>query len=435
MSVLAVGLSHRTSPVSLLERVVLGDDAVVKLLHDATSSEHIAEAAVVATCNRLEVYADVARFHGGITELSELLARHTGVPLETLTPHLYVHYEDRAVQHLFALVCGLESMVVGEAQILGQVRAALRTAQTEGTAGRALNDLVQQALRVGKRAHAETGIDRAAPSIVSAGLDIATAQLGELAGRAAVVVGAGAMGRLAGVHLNRAGADTTYVNRTVAHARRLADDLGGGTAALSDLQATLARAELVVTCTGAVGTVVDHDAVLAARRGSDRPLVMLDLALPHDVDPRVADLPGVIVVGLEQLAEITAANDAEAGTDVEDVRGIVAEEVARYLSAQRSERVSPTVVALRTRASEVVGAELARLESRLPDLDAATREEFAASAARIVEKLLHPPTVRMKELAAQSGGDQYAEALHRLFDLDPTAIDAVTRADLEDGAL
>lgn len=432
MSVLVVGLSHRTAPVSLLERVVLDRDAVVKLLHDATRSEQVAEAVVVSTCNRLEVYADVARFHSGIGELSELLARHTGVAHDTLTPHLYVHYEDRAVQHLFALVCGLESMVLGEAQILGQVRTALRTAQTEHTAGRTLNDLLQQALRVGKRARSETGIDRAAPSLVSAGLAAADAHLGGLAGRRAVVVGAGAMGRLAGTALQGAGARTTFVNRTAAHAQRLADELDGATAALADLSAVLADAELVVTCTGAVGVVVEHDVLAAARAGGTAPLVVVDLALPHDVDPSVAELPGVALVGLEQLAA-RSADDPEAGAEVEAVRRVVAEEVARHLAAQRADRVSPTVVALRARAREVVDSELTRLDSRLPLLDPVDRAEVAAAVRRVVEKLLHPPTVRMKQLAAQQGGDQYAEALHLLFDLDPEAVEAVVRADLEDG--
>src|SRR3954470_1151129 len=190
MSLLAVGLSHRSAPVALLERVAVVGDDVGKLLHDLQQSAHVDESLVLSTCNRVEVYADVARFHGGVTEISELLSRISGVGLEELTAHLYVHYEDRAVQHLFTVTCGLDSMVLGESQILGQLRSAYRFAQSAGATGRVLNSAVEQALRVGKRVHAETGIDRAGASLVSVGLQSGHQRLGDFSGRHAVVIGA-----------------------------------------------------------------------------------------------------------------------------------------------------------------------------------------------------------------------------------------------------
>jgi glutamyl-tRNA reductase len=430
MNVLVVGLSHRSAPVDLLERAALQPDASVKLLHDLTQCEHVAEALVLSTCNRVEVYAAVDKFHGGVQELSEVLARASGVALDDLSHHLYVHYEDRAVQHLFTVACGLDSMVVGEAQILGQLRAAFRTAQDERATGRVLGELVRQALRVGKRAHSETGIDRAGASLVAVGLDLAGEALGDLAGGTALVVGAGAMAALAATTLRRRGVGRLVVaNRTVANARRLAASLDGTAAALDDLQQALADADLVVTSTGAVGAVVGHDTVAAALAARPkRPLFVLDLALPRDVDPAVRSLPGVTLADLESLRSVLES--AESVADVEAVRRIVSEEVSRFLSWQRSVQVAPTVAALRGKATQVVDAELGRLLARLPDLDERSRAELAATLHRVVDKLLHAPTVRVKQLADNPGGDKYAEALRELFELDPSAPEALARADV-----
>lgn len=429
MSVLVVGLSHHSAPVSLLERVAVSGDALVKLASDVYEAEHVAETVVVSTCNRVEVYTDVGKFHGGVAEVSELLARHSGVPLEELTRHLYVHYEDRAVQHLFAVACGLDSMVVGESQILGQVRAALRVAQRHGVVGRVLGVLVQQALRVGKRAHAETGIDHAGPTLVNVGLGLAEERLAGLAGRRALVVGAGSMSALAAGSLARAGAQVVVANRTLARGRRLGEEVGGHAVPLAEMEAEMGTADLVVSCTGATGLVLPADLVTrVVRARGERHLFLLDLALPRDVDPKAAALPGVSLVDLEGLR--TAGGAAVGAGDVEAVRRIVTEEVAAFLSERRADRVAPTVVALRSKAADVVEAELARLAGRLPELDDRVRAEVAQAVRRVVDKLLHAPTVRVKELASSPGGDTYATALRELFDLDPKAPEAVTRADV-----
>ena len=430
MSVLVVGLSHRSAPVELLERVALDTESAVKVLHDVVRSEYVQEALVLSTCNRVEVCAAVAKFHGGLQQVSEVLARASGVGLDDLTPHLYVHYEDRAVQHLFTVACGLDSMVVGEAQILGQLRAAFRLAQDEHATGRLLNELVRQALRVGKRAHTETGIDRAGASLVGVGLDVAERELGSLAGRTAVVVGAGSMGALAGTTLRRRGVEHVVVaNRTQANARRLASTLGGTATGLDRLAGAIAGADIVVSSTGAVGTVVAADVVAEAMRARpERPLFVLDLALPRDVDPSVRSMPGVALADLDSLRSVLET--AESAADVEAVRRIVTEEVARFLSWQRSVQVAPTVAALRGKAAQVVDAELSRLLTRLPQLDDRGRVEVAQTLQRVVDKLLHAPTVRVKELADGPGGDKYADALRELFELDPSAPQAVARADV-----
>ncbi|MYY80535.1 glutamyl-tRNA reductase, partial [Streptomyces sp. SID335] len=275
MSLLVVGLSHRSAPVSVLERAALSVDAQAKLLQDTLAAEPATEAAVLATCNRIELYADVDKFHAGVAELSTLLAQHSGVGLEELTPYLYVHYEDRAVHHLFSVACGLDSMVVGEGQILGQIKDALARSQELHTAGKLLNDLFQQALRVGKRAHSETGIDRAGQSLVTFGLEQLAAGAPVEAwaeGKRALVIGAGSMSSLAAATLARAGVrELVIANRTEERARRLAEILAdSGTEALAravpmaDVSDELTRADVVVSCTGATGLVLTAEAVAAA---------------------------------------------------------------------------------------------------------------------------------------------------------------------------
>ncbi|QLE72715.1 glutamyl-tRNA reductase [Streptomyces rectiverticillatus] len=490
MSLLVVGLSHRSAPVSVLERAALAREAQAKLLQDTLAAEPATEAAVLATCNRIELYADVDKFHAGVAELSTLLAQHSGVGLEELTPYLYVHYEDRAVHHLFSVACGLDSMVVGEGQILGQIKDALALGQELHTAGRLLNDLFQQALRVGKRAHSETGIDRAGQSLVTFGLERLAdgVPLGDWAGgKRALVIGAGSMSSLAAATLARAGvAHVAVANRTLARAERLAEILrepGAGRAAagftasaveMAAVPQELALADVVVSCTGAMGVVLTAEAIRAAltsrtdaagASGTDGRtaagpsgtaaasgrtdmtcaldaacgdaaragvrLALLDLAMPRDIDAAVHRLEGARLVDIESLAEASA--DAPMAADVDRVRAIVSDEVAAFGAAQRAAHITPTVVALRTMAADVVASEIARLDGRLPDLDDKQRAEITQTVRRVVDKLLHAPTVRVKELASTPGGAGYADALRELFDLDPQAVAAVSRADSQAG--
>jgi len=462
VSVLVVGLSHKSAPVAILEQAAVSGDTLAKLLRDVALTDPVAETFVVSTCNRIEVYADVDRFHAGVTAICELLARHCGVQATDLTAHLYVHYEDRAVAHLLAVACGLDSVVVGEGQILGQVRSALKLAEQHGTVGRVLGELGRLALRAGKRARAETGIDRAGQSLVSVAIELAAARLAEaapgrapretpgqapretlaevpgapaLAGRDVLVVGAGAMSSLAATTAAANGAARIAVaNRTRRHAERLAakldaQKLDAQVVALADVGSALARADLVISCTGADGYVITTD-LLAGRKRGGGPLVVLDLAMPRDVEPAVAGLPGVVVIGMDRLSE----HGTEAGADdVAAVRAICEAELAAYRSAVDAARVAPTVVALRAKAATVVDAELARLAGRLSadGLSARALEEIAQTMRRVVDKLLHAPTVRVKELAGSPGGEDYATALRVLFDLDPRAVEAVTRAATE----
>ncbi|WP_030804006.1 glutamyl-tRNA reductase [Streptomyces sp. NRRL S-337] len=448
MSLLVVGLSHRSAPVSVLERAALAPEARGKLLQDAVSAEPVTESAVLSTCNRIELYADVDKFHAGVAELSTLLARHSGVDLEELTPYLYVHYEDRAVHHLLSVACGLDSMVVGEGQILGQIKDALAVAQEQHTAGRLLNDLFQQALRVGKRAHSETGIDKAGQSLVTFGLEQLAAGRdveGWAHGKRALVIGAGSMSSLAATTLVRNGiGELAVANRTVERAERLvailtepggpgaANNLTARAVAMSGVEDELALADIVVSCTGATGLVLTGGTVAAARAGRTAPLALLDLAMPRDIDAAVHRIEGAHLVDIESLADASA--DAPMAADVDKVRGIVSDEVAAFGAAQRAAHITPTVVALRTMAADVVTSEIARLDGRLPDLDDKQRAEITQTVRRVVDKLLHAPTVRVKQLASEPGGAGYADALRELFDLDPQTVAAVSRADTRGGS-
>lgn len=427
MSVLVVGISHKSAPVAVLERLALDAEGAAKLAHDVLDQDHVSESTVLATCNRVEIYSDVTRFHGSVEAVSRLLCEHAGEDPEEFLPHLYVHYDDGAVAHLFNVASGLDSMVVGESQILGQAREALRAGQEGGTVGPSLNLLFQQALRVGKRSHAETDIDRFAPSLVTASLTTAAHHIGDVAGKRVLVVGAGSLASLAVATASGAGAELTVANRTSARGDRLATEYGARSVDLSAVSGELAGTDVLVSCTGATGLILTADQVAAARYGNDAPLMIVDLALPHDVEAASGDLPNVTLINLTTLAEELHDTDGEVA--VTGVRAIVGQELAAFLAARHASSVTPTLVALRSMATSVVDAEMQRLESRLPDLDEATRAEVLHAVRRVADKLLHQPTVRVKQLANQQGAVSYAAALAELFALDPDAVDAVTRVE------
>ena len=448
MSILLFGVSHRSAPVSVLEQLSTDDADQAKLVQEVLQSPLVTEAMMLSTCNRVEVYAVVDAFHGGLSAIGQVLADHSGMSMGDLTKHAYVRYSEAAVEHLFAVASGLDSAVVGEQQILGQVRRAYATAECNRTVGRALHDLSQRALAVGKRVHAETSIDAAGGSVVSVALHVAAERLYRpergpsytaLEGRTATVIGAGSMGALTAAHLVRAGIGrVNVVNRSLPRAQRLAGNIAEqGVAAqamtLEELAVAVSGSDLVVSCTGAVRPVLTladvHHALAAAQRDEDaEPLVLCDLGMPRDIDPAVAGLPGVAVVDMERVQREPSARAAAA--DAEAARRIVAAEVAAYLASQRQAEVTPTVTALRQRAAEVVQAELLRLDNRLPGLDAAHRQEVVRTVRRVVDKLLHAPTVRVKQLAGAPGADSYAEALRELFELDPQAVDAVAASEI-----
>ncbi|BFU42168.1 glutamyl-tRNA reductase [Krasilnikovia sp. MM14-A1004] len=428
MNLLSVGASYRTASVGTLEQLAIAESDIPVMLQRLVAQPYIGEAVVLSTCNRVEVYAAVTGFHGGLGDVCSVVADHSGVAAGDLAGHLYVHYDEAAVRHLFRVSSGLDSMVVGEAQILGQLRDAYHAATEADTAGRLLHELMQQALRVGKRAHAETGIDRAGQSVVTAALDLAGDHFPDgVEGRTALIVGAGAMGALSLATLTRAGVGPLRItNRSAARADRLAEAYGATPVPYADLDEALADVDIVVTATAAPDPVLTRDrlAAVLARRAGTQPLVVLDLAVPRDVATDAAELPGVVVIDIDGLASGRRSTPAAAETAA--VEQIVAAEVEHFLAWLRGADIAPTVAALRTRADEVVAAELAKLTSRRPEFTAEQRADVSRTLHRVVQQLLHSPTVRVRQLAAEPGGDQYAALLRELFDLD---VPLATQAD------
>jgi glutamyl-tRNA reductase len=408
VNILVVGVSHRTADVPILERVTLGPGDLAGVLARLLAQPYLREAMVVSTCNRVEVYAVVASFHGGLSDIGTVLAERAGVPVADLADRLYAHYGGDAVRHAYRVAAGLDSMVVGESQILGQFRDAYTAAAEHGATGRMLHELAQQALRVGKRVHAETGIDQAGQSIVSAALDMGLS--GEPAsGRRALVVGAGAMGALSLATLHRAGVtDLLITSRTAATAVHLAAAYGATAAPLGDLPQLLAEVDIVVSATASAGRVITE---VPPRT---KPLIILDLAVPHDVEPAVGTHPAVTLIDIDRLRSV---GNAARVTDVAIAEDIVAAEVDAFVAWHRGSDVAPTVAALRSRADDVVAAELRRLSARTTGLSAGQRAEIAKSMHRIVQRLLHEPTVRVRQRAAEPGGEAYANLLRELFDL------------------
>ncbi|HEX5543232.1 MAG TPA: glutamyl-tRNA reductase [Micromonospora sp.] len=439
MRLLVVGASYRTTPIATLERLVVSPSDVTSVLRRLLAQPYVGEAVLVSTCNRVEVYAAVKAFHGGVGDICTVLAEGAGSTPAELANHFYVRYDGAVVEHLFRVATGLDSMVIGEAQILGQIRDAYHVATEADAAGRLLHELMQQSLRVGKRAHAETGIDRAGRSVVTAALDLGATYLdGGLAGRPALVVGAGSMGALALATLSRLGAAPLSVtNRSADRAQRLAQAYDATALPFTDLTKAIADVDVAVTATASTDPVLTGDLVAQAlrQRALHRAgrLVLLDLALPRDVEPAAAELPGVRVVDIAGLAASLPGETEEAASDADSVHAhgvglaaaeaaaverIVAAEVESFLAWLRGADVAPTVAALRIRADDVVAAELRRLATRRPDLTDDQRAEVAHTVHRVVQRLLHSPTVRVRQLAAEPGGEQLAALLRELFDLE-----------------
>lgn len=418
-----VGINHRSAPIEVLEAVAEVDaDELLRVLLD---SDAVGEGMVLSTCNRVEAYASITKFHPALRQVGDAMAQLAGVSPDQLIGHLYVHYEDSAVRHAFRVASGLDSMVVGDEQILGQFRDAFRRAQEGGAAGRGLHELAQEALRVGKRVHSQTGIRRHGASVVEVALAEAGHELGGLQGRRTVIVGSGSMSSLAATVASRAGAQITVIGRTSAAVQRLADAVGGRAASLLDLDAEILDADLVVSATAAQGLILTTDHV-SRIRVSDRRLVVCDLAMPHDTEPSIGGLPGVRRLDIAHIGDLPGASVAR--ESAEQAEDLVTQEAEQFAARQTAASVEPIVAALRARADEVLKQELGRLRSRLPGISDEEYGLVAEGMRRTVNVLLHTPTVRMKEFAADPGGDRYAEALHALFDLDPEAVSLMGRA-------
>jgi glutamyl-tRNA reductase len=421
MAILTLGISYRRAPIDLLERLAFADDDLVKAYRLVDDLEGIRECVILSTCNRVEIYADVTAYHDGFVSLRDLITKTRGVdPIELAEP-LYSHWERDAAEHLFAVASGLDSMVIGETQIQAQVREALRHAGAENAVGPVLTGLFHAGGRAGRRVRQETGLGAAADAFVALGADLADEALGSLDGRSLVVVGAGQMASLAVKHLRSRGVGPTRIlNRSVEHARALAARTSADHGAVETLPAALGDADLLVSATGAAGYVVHHGTVAAAmRQRADRPLVLLDLAVPRDVDPEAAYVDGVRVIDIVSLRERLGEHDERTAADIADARAIVAQEVRRYIVRRRGDEFAPLIRAIRTRGDEVVRIELDRHASRLSSLTPDERTAVDALAQGIAAKLLHDPIVELKERSEPGTEGVHARLLAELLGLDP----------------
>jgi glutamyl-tRNA reductase len=419
VSVVVIGLNHRTVPLDLLERLTIDDGRLPKALHDVTSRDHVSEAVVLSTCNRTEVYVVAEKFHPAYADLRSFLSEMAFLPPEAFADHLYVHDGADAAAHLFSVAAGLDSAVVGEAEILGQVRQAWERAQEEGAAGTQLNLLFRHALEVGKRVRTDTGIGRHVASVSTAAVAMAAERLGSLDGRAILVLGAGEMGEgMVRALATNGVTDIRIANRTWERAEEVAERVGGRAIRLADIDRALSEIDLLLTGTGATSTLLEHAdlaRVVTARAG--RPLLVVDVAVPRDVDPSAADLPGVTLLDMDDLRAFAEAGQAERRREVDAVRDLVRAELDRYLAVSSAREAAPLIAALRDRAEAVRRAELERFRSKLDGLDDRQAEAVEALTRGIVAKLLHEPTVGLKDAAGSARGERLAEALRDLYRL------------------
>ncbi len=425
MSLIVVGLNHRTVPVELLERMAVPDSALGKVLHDLSEREHLLEVAVLSTCNRTEIYAYCSRFHSAVGDVVQFLADYSAAPADELSEHLYTYYDDAAVTHLFNVAAGLDSMIVGENEILGQVRDAWQVAVDEGTAATLLGYAFRHAVESGKRVRTETEINRHPVSVSSAAVAVAGERLGGLEGCSVLVLGAGEMSEgMSQAVARRDIADITIANRTVENARALAERVGGRVVPIPEVEAQLAAVDLVLASTGAHDVLVERSVVEAAMaHRPDRKLLIVDVALPRDFDPGVGEIPGVTLLDLDDLKDYARRSSRRRSTEITRAREIVSAAIDRYLDERRQRMVAPVVAALRERGTEIRNGELDRFAARFGDLAPETRAAVEAVVDAVVNKLLHEPTVRLKESAGTDRGDLFVDAVRALFDLADASAD------------
>jgi len=419
MSIVVLGVNYHTSPVTLLEKVMIPVPAMSEALRVLSSHSDIREVVVLSTCNRTEVYAVAERFHGAHTDILEFLCETSGLSADDITPHLYSQFDDDAVVHLFEVAAGVDSAVLGETEIVGQVRDAWDFAMKQGTSRSTLNLLFRYALESGKRARTETGISRSTASVAHAAVEMAEEILGTLSGKRVLVVGAGEMGEGVAGALSRAGTESiTVLNRTAVRAEALAEKIGARVSDFESLETELITADVVLACTGAGGVIIDHELMTRVRNGVSTPLLVVDIALPRDVAASVAELPGVTLRDLDHLSDWAQRGIDKRASEVGQVREIIGEEVQRFLLDQTQRQAAPLVAQLREVVESIRTAEMERFESALSAMTPEQRELVESISHGIINKMLHAPSVRLREAAGTPQGERLSAAVRDLFSLE-----------------
>ncbi len=423
MSIVVVGLNHRSAPISLLEKLAINDERVGKALHQLATYEHVVEGVILSTCNRIEVYAVVSKYHAGAQDIRNFLSEFCHVAPEDFTDSLYTYHDDSAIRHLFRVSTGIDSMVIGESEILGQVRRAFQGAETEGLVQRSLGAAFRQALRVGKRARTETAIGRNPVSVSSAAVDLARRAFPTtgLSGKKVLIVGAGKMGRLAARALANAGAtDLTVVNRTSERAEDLAAVFEAKTESFERLEAAIGEADILICSTTAPETIVETDVLerVMAERGEDRPLFIVDIAVPRDVDPAASDIAGVVLRDIDDLKGVVEAGFGSRMNEVSKIEDMIAGEVERFLEWERSTEYKPTAAALVAKADLLRRVEMERIASHLAAMTPEQRDAVDHLGRRLVSKIMHTPLSKAHDAVSSKQGYLYLTALRELFELD-----------------
>ena len=419
MSIVVLGVNYHTTPVTLLEKVMIPVSAMSDALQVLSGRSDIREVVVLSTCNRTEVYAVAERFHAAQKDILEFLCTTSGVSADEITPHLYSQFDDDAVVHLFEVAAGIDSAVLGETEIVGQVRDAWDFAMKQGTSRSTLNLLFRYALESGKRARTETGISRSTASVAHAAVEMSEEILGTLRGKRVLVVGAGEMGEGVAGALSRAGTESiTVLNRTAARAQVLATKIGALVADFSNLESELGTVDVVVTCTGAGEIIIDHDLMKRVRQVHSNPVLLVDIALPRDVAASVSELPGVTLRDLDHLSEWAQRGIDKRSSEVGQVRVIIGEEVDRFLLDQTQRQAAPLVAQLRRFVEDIRQAEVDRFDASLAAMTPEQRELVESISHGIINKMLHAPSVRLREAAGTPQGERLSAAVRDLFSLE-----------------
>lgn len=420
MHIVATGLNHQTAPVELRERIAFSAARLPDALAKLCDRETICEAAILSTCNRAELYAATPEPAAAVADLVRFISEYHQVGVEQVETHLYRHTDDTAARHLFRVASGIDSMVLGEGEILSQVKQAHQHAAEAGTSRTFLNELFQRGLHIGKRARTETGIHRGAVSVSSVAVELACDVFGDLRGREVLVVGAGEMSAQTLKHLVAHGVATVVVaNRTYERAAELAAANGGLAIRFDDFPQRLQSADIIVSASAAPHPILTVEKLrphLAARRG--RPLFVIDIAVPRDVEPEVAQLPNVYLFDVDDLQEVSDRSRHEREREVARVEALIEDETARFMSWLRSRGATPLVTALRSHAEALRDQETERYLRRLAHLSAEDQETVRQMMRALTNKLLHAPLTNIKRIAAGRGGQEELDLIRQLFDLD-----------------
>lgn len=421
MNILVVGLNYRTAPVEVRERFSVSDQVLAGALERLAGSDHLLETVLVSTCNRTEVYAVADEADSAREEIMDFLADASGIGREAFLPYLYIYGDDMAVRHLFRVICGLDSMILGETQILGQVRDAFLHAQELGVTGPAFNHLFKRSVTLAKQAHSETEIGRHAVSISYAAVELAKKIFEELANKTVLIIGAGKMSELTAKHLYASGASRVLVvNRTFERAKELAEKFEGHALELKSIDLALKEADIVISSTGAEGYVVTKNQVAAVmKQRRYRPLFLIDIAVPRDLDPEINRLDNVFLYDIDDLEGVIAANLEERKKEAEKINVLIEEELAAFKQWQNERAAIPLIAAVQKKAGDIQQSVMQSLQNKLPNLSEREIKLLQKHTMSIVNQMLREPIRQLKEMAVEPEAEMYLAVFSRIFGLEP----------------